>query len=105
MQHVKELVDPGCQGSIVGCTDGKDRGKMRVVQANPVGPGRHNLTVRFSGDCTGWSAGKLLYAGPAAYSDLAVLANGEVACLYEGGDKWRYEKIIFSRFSVEWLTE
>jgi sialidase-1 len=38
-----------------------------------------------------------------AYSDLAVLGNGEIACLYEMGKKGPYETIMFARFSLNTL--
>ena len=52
-----------------------------------------------------WPVSKLLHTGPSAYSCLAVLSKGDIACLYEGGDQFRHEKIIFARFSLEWLTD
>ena len=41
---------------------------------------------------------KTLEPGLSAYSDLAVLPDGTVLCLYEG-DK----KIVAARFNLEWL--
>lgn len=40
-------------------------------------------------------AGTLLHAGPAAYSSLAALEKGRVACLYECGASHPYEVIRF----------
>jgi hypothetical protein len=32
------------------------------------------------------------------------LPDGSVGLLYENGDEWRYERISFARFDLEWLT-
>ena len=40
-----------------------------------------------------------------AYSCLAVLPDGSIGCLYEAGQKHPYEKLVFARFPLEWLTE
>jgi sialidase-1 len=42
---------------------------------------------------------KTLDAGPSAYSDLAVLPDGTVLCLYE-----KSSDIVAARFNLEWLT-
>jgi sialidase-1 len=42
---------------------------------------------------------KTLDAGPSAYSDLAVLPDGTVLCLYEGK-----ADIFCARFNLEWIT-
>ncbi|HEV3258682.1 MAG TPA: hypothetical protein VG013_17535, partial [Gemmataceae bacterium] len=51
-----------------------------------------------------WPYARVLHAGPSAYSCLAVLPNGTVACLYERGDRHANETITFARFSLGWLT-
>jgi len=45
----------------------------------------------------------VLHAGPSAYSDLAVLPNGEIACFYEAGETNPYESIVFVRFPLSSL--
>ena len=58
-----------------------------------------------------WPVRRLLQPGPSAYSDLAVLPDGTVLCLYEGGKPgetrrqgdWAYATITLARFSLEWL--
>ena len=59
------------------------------------------MTVRASfDDGNNWIRKLLLHAGPSAYSDLAVLADGKVSCLYERGEKFPYEQIALARFSI-----
>ena len=48
---------------------------------------------------------RVLHEGPSAYSCLAVLPDGTIACLYERGDKNAYENITLARCSLAWLTD
>lgn len=67
----------------------------------PAGRGkRENLSIKLSrDDGKTWPVNKTLEAGPSAYSDLAVLKDGTVLCLYENGNS-----ITSARFNLEWLT-
>ena len=67
----------------------------------PAGRGkRENLSIKLSSDDgKTWPLNKTLERGPSAYSDLAVLPNGTVLCLYEGK-----ADIHVARFNIEWLT-
>ena len=59
-----------------------------------------NLSIKLSrDDGKTWPVNKTLEPGPSAYSDLAVLPDGTVICLYEGK-----EDIRVARFNLEWLT-
>ena len=51
-----------------------------------------------------WSNGKVLHAGPAAYSDLCLDAEQRICCLYERGETDPYETISFDQFDLGWLT-
>jgi sialidase-1 len=99
------LPEPICQASLVRLSGGGGA-KSRVLFANPASTRREKLAVRISyDDCRTWSAGKPLHAGPAAYSDLAVLPDGTIGCLYERGERQYSEKLTFARFNLEWLTD
>ncbi|HPI72277.1 MAG TPA: sialidase family protein, partial [bacterium] len=67
---------------------------------------RTNMTLRASNDDgKTWPVFYRLHAGPSAYSDLAVLADGRIACLYEAGAKSPYETISCSCFAADqWLN-
>lgn len=96
LQWDDALPDPVCQASLVGHPNGA------VLFANPASTDREKLTVRGSMDsCASWSAGIVLHAGPAAYSDLAVAPDGTVLCLYERGENSSYERITLARLPVE----
>ena len=66
----------------------------------PAGRGkRQNLSIKLSRDNgTTWPISKTLEPGPSAYSDLAILTDGSVLCLYEGN-----QTILAARFNLDWL--
>lgn len=99
------LIEPVCQASTLRVSFQSNRDASRVIFSNPAGTKRVNMTVRLSyDDGATWSVSKTLHEGPAAYSDLAVLPNGEIGCLYERGVEGPYESLVMARFSIAWLT-
>lgn len=100
------LVEPVCQGSLVSLPCAPSAGGSRVLFSNPASPHRERMTVRMSADeCRTWPVSRTLYAGPSAYSDLAVTDEGVVCCLYERGDEHPYERLTLAMFRPEWLAE
>ena len=66
---------------------------------------RRNLTLSVSSDNgKTWPVSRLIHKGPAAYSDLAVLKNGDILCLFECGKEFRYETLTLARFNLAWIT-
>jgi len=100
------LIEPVCQASVLRYSLATDGDKNRLLFSNPASTtDRINMTVRLSYDeGQTWPVSRLLHDGPSAYSCLAVLPDGDIGCLYEGG-KTRYGEIVFARFSLEWLTD
>ena len=102
------LIEPACQGSLVRVADSRGDGRSLVLFCNPASTKRDTLTVRASEDeCRTWNAGRVLNAGPAAYSDLAVTrgaAGSTVRCLYEHGEARPYERLTLASFGPEWVT-
>jgi len=101
-EHHEQVYCPTCQASI-------HRHSLEpqnlILASGPGGPGRKNLTVRLSPDeGKTWPTARVVHEGPAAYSDLAVLPGGDVACLFEAGVRHPYETIRFARFPLGWLT-
>lgn len=100
-----KLIEPICQGSMIRFTDAIHNDKNRVLFSNPASINREKMTVRISYDeCKNWSDGKVLYEGPSAYSDLCVMVDMTIGCLYESGQENPYETITFAKFDLEWLT-
>jgi sialidase-1 len=117
-----ELVDPFCFASIQRLSLKKTGGRNRLLFANPDNlsradgndlPGtsrdRKNLTVRLSYDeGKHWSEKGVIDRGAAGYSDLAVLPNGTILCVYEKGQQqvkgFHTASIVLAAFNLEWLT-
>ncbi len=93
------LVEPICQAAIERYSWPADGGPGIILFANPADRDqRVNLTLRASFDeGQTWTAARVLHAGPSAYCDLAILADGQVACLYEAGQTHPYESIVLAR--------
>jgi sialidase-1 len=68
---------------------------------------RKDLTVRLSKDeGKTWSVSKLLEEGGATYSDLAVLPDKSIVCLYgHGGTEHMPQKVSLARFNLDWLQQ
>jgi sialidase-1 len=101
--HDYQLVESVCQASILNC--GQVDGKQMHLFLNPAVPsGRNHLTLKISfDDCRSWSNGKLVYAGPSAYSCLTKLPDGRIGMFFEAGKKSAYEKLIFVAIEPEEL--
>ncbi len=86
------LIEPICQGSLLY----NPKGKV-LYFTNPASEDkREKLTLRISYDeGKNWPVSKVLHAGPAAYSDIALLSSEKIACLYEAGSTSPYEGIVF----------
>jgi sialidase-1 len=73
---------------------------MRTTGTAPTG--RINLTVRASYDeGATWPAARGLDLQGSGYSDIAILPDGSVCCLFESG--W-CKPIVFAKFPLKWLT-
>ncbi len=102
-KYNKQVYCPTCQASLQRYSF---EPRNIVLYSGPGGPGRNDLTIRLSyEEGKSWPVAKLLQQGPSAYSDLAVLPDGTIVCLYETGSKHPYETITFARFPIGWLTD
>ena len=108
VRHDPVLVEPICQASFLRYTRQPPDDRNRLLFSNPAhaeAGRRRDMTVRMSYDeGRTWPVRRVLWAGPAAYSSLAVLPDGRIACLFEAGDRQPYERIVFACFECEWLT-
>ena len=117
------LLEPICCGSILAIEEGVVFSNPDVLERTmPWGPGarfgpaetgrifdRKQLTVQLSrDDCQSWEAKRILESGPAGYSDLAVLPDGTLLCLYECGmvDRMFDDRYLrLARFNLAWLNQ
>lgn len=104
LQRDTTLIEPVCQGSLLWY--GKKGRKPFLAFSNPAHQKtRANMTVRLSYDQgKTWTQSHVVYEGPSAYSNLAILPNGNLACLYEAGKKSPYESIVFRELSFDDFT-
>ena len=120
--------EPICFGSMTRVSMIPDQGRNRILFANPDsrmnpyirGKGhfeysapnrqRENLTIRMSYDeGLTWPVKKVLEPGLSGYSDLTVLPDGHMLCLYERGGMrgiaTQTVALTLATFNVEWLTD
>lgn len=92
----EQLPDPVCQGCVLSVGD-------TLLCCNAADSReRRQLTLRKSLDGgKTWSAGTVIQPGPAAYSDLAMLPDGRIACLFEGGRQDAYEGIFLAMLTMD----
>lgn len=98
--HDPQLVESVCQASLIKY--GNYQGQEVYLFSNPaVKSGRTHMTVKVSwDDCLTWTGGELIHEGPAAYSCLTVLPDGNVGLFYEAGDIDPYENMVFEVFEA-----
>lgn len=94
------LLEPICFGSLLSL------GGKRLVFSNPDWLGNHrerkNLTVQLSlDDGKTWKSKRVIEAGGAGYSDLAVGPDGTIYCFYEAGAPTA--ALQLARFRREWF--
>lgn len=78
----------------------------RILFSCPNSWARARISVWSSTDeAVSWSAPRLIYNGPSAYSDMARTTSGNVVMLYENGVNHSNERITVARFNETWLNE
>ncbi len=95
------LIDPSVMGSIIRYD------ASNLLFSNPASTtARVNMTIRRSiDDGSTWVNYQPVHPGPSAYSCLAKLPDDTIGCLYEYGTVSFREKVVFIKFSMDWLTQ
>ena len=92
------LVEPVCQGSLVSH---QVNNQHTLFFSNPASSSRNNMTIKMSvNDGQSWVKSYGVHSGPAAYSDLVMVADDQVAIFYEAGEKNPYQGIAFKIVAV-----
>ena len=93
------LPEPVCQASLIRLW--KAGSKPVLAFSNPASQKkRENMTVKWSYDQgKTWSNSKLIYSGPAAYSNLIELSPEKLGLLFEAGIKSPYEGIAWAELA------
>ena len=101
------LIEPICQAAIERFSWPDQTNRSVILFSNPASTNRRShITLRASLDeGRTWTLSRALHLGPSAYSDLAVLANGRIACLYEAGEEKPYQSIVFADVPFAWLLQ
>jgi sialidase-1 len=110
------LFEPICFASLVRYSEQPSR----ILFANPDSSAkrpptggwsrRENLTVRLSNDeGATWPIARVIDAGVAGYSDLAVGGDGAIYCLYEGGETggnmFYNSHLSLASFNLAWVMD
>ncbi len=97
-----KLIGPRCQASMIRYTPADAPEKSIILFSNPASrKERMNMTLRASNnEGISWPFSKVIHAGPSAYSSLTVMPDGDIACLFEGGEKNCYEAIMFTTVAL-----
>lgn len=98
IQPVPDLVEPICQASMLFAETNKT-----LYFLNPASTdSRIKMTLKQSTDFgKTWKTKQLLNSGPSAYSDISLIGNNKLGCLYEGGIASPYENIIFTTVEID----
>ncbi|MEE4215258.1 MAG: sialidase family protein [Bacteroidales bacterium] len=97
------LIEPICQATLERYDKPGEKDDAIILFSNPASrDSRINMTLRASKDeGKTWPVSKLLHPGPSAYSDMAVMVNGNIAIFYEAGTENPHESIIFTQIQIE----
>ncbi|MDR3198988.1 MAG: glycoside hydrolase [Planctomycetaceae bacterium] len=99
------LVSPVCQANILRYSWAKDNKPGIILYAGPNGKERERLTVWMSeDDGKTWKYKRLVYDGPAAYSNLVALPENQVGLLCEIGPDNPYQTISLLTFPLSWIA-
>lgn len=106
MKYLPELIEPICQGSTLNYMK-NDKVSNYLLFSNPASTDkREKMTIKLSkNNGKTWPYTYLVYSGPAAYSDLVNLPDGNIGLLYEYGTDNAYEKIGFIRIPFASLKQ
>ncbi len=100
----RQLPDPGNNASIIRVAPRADDARAHWLLFSNTASihQRRNLTLRLScDDGRTWPRSRVLDAGSAAYSTLAMLPGGDIGLLYERDD---YRYLTFARIDKQWLA-
>ncbi|MBN2157551.1 MAG: exo-alpha-sialidase [Candidatus Lokiarchaeota archaeon] len=104
--YEEDLPASSTQGSIMRFTDNVTYMQNRVLFSNPTQNARGHLTLRMSYDeGLTWPVAKLVYEGPSAYSQIAILSDKTICILFETGKNDYRETLTFVKVDLNWLTD
>jgi sialidase-1 len=91
------LIEPICQASLLYSETNETLYFLNPASKNS----RINMTLKSSTNSgKTWETVKVLNEGASAYSDITLINNSTLGCLYEGGKFSPYEGIIFTTIEI-----
>lgn len=98
IQADPQLIESICQASMLFVDENRT-----LYFLNPASTdSRIRMTLKSSKDFgETWKIKKLLHPGPSAYSDISLISNASLGCLYEGGVSSPYESIVFTTIEIQ----
>jgi hypothetical protein len=99
------LPDPIVMGSTARLSSNTTSDRSRILTSLPGSyTSRVKMTIYMSYDeSQTWTEEKILYFGPSGYSEIAVLTNGDIFCLFERGRTEYSDILTFVQVDLAWL--
>ena len=95
------LTDQRCHAGLVAMR--RDDKRVFVLSSVP-GKQRKGLTISLSWDeGETWLPRRVVDVGHTAYSDLAVLPDNTIVCVYEMGESTSRQHLAIARFNPDWV--
>lgn len=117
LRNESQLVDSGCNASIIRYSDPLDGERSRILFSNPASQSRReNGKIRLSYDeGKTWAVEKVIYPNKEkviypnnfGYSSMARLPDGDIGMIFERDRIQRsiWTAVTFVKFSMAWLTD
>lgn len=104
--YMYDIHDPACNGDIVRYTSTKDGyDKDRIIHTIPYSRTRANVSVLISYDeGNTWPVKKVIQQNGAAYSSVAITADGHIAVYYERAAEGGWD-LVAQVMDLEWVTD
>ena len=98
----EELIEPICQASLLHGSWNDSGLREFLAFSNPSDSvNRINMSIKFSFDeGNSWPVSRIIHKGASAYSDLNMISDNIIACLFESGKDNPYEEITFVSFPI-----
>jgi sialidase-1 len=108
------LIDPRCHASLARYNFPSQGEPGRILFLNPAvfnntqqHGQRHHMTLRVSyDDGKTWPVSKVLWEGPAGYSDMIILDDGTILCGFEISESgFPRDEVMLCRLNLAWLEQ
>ena len=96
------LSDARCHAGLTVLAESS--GRRLFLFTNVPGPKRTGLTISISKDeGKTWIPKRVIESAHSAYSDIAVLPDQTILCVYETGEQSSRQNLALARFNLAWI--